>query len=84
MTSERVAAIEPNGRCLDVVNGSNLKSATPVKSTEVTMTSTDMRTVSSTAEAPMPGAVDLKFEVAVLPVPATTPPRSAHDSARTA
>jgi hypothetical protein len=27
-TSEGVAAIEPNGRCLDVVNGSNLKSAT--------------------------------------------------------
>ena len=81
MTSERVAAIEPNGRCLDVVNGSNLKSATPVESTEVTMTSTDVRTVSSTAESPMPGPVDVKFEVVVLPVSATTPPRSAHDSA---
>jgi catechol 2,3-dioxygenase-like lactoylglutathione lyase family enzyme len=32
------------------------------------MTSTDPRTVSSAAESPMPGAVDMKLEVVVLPV----------------
>jgi catechol 2,3-dioxygenase-like lactoylglutathione lyase family enzyme len=46
-----------------------LKSATPInKSPEVTMTSTDARTVSSTAESPKPGTVDMKLEVVVLPV----------------
>ena len=32
------------------------------------MTSTDVRTASSTAESPMPGTVDMKLEVVVLPV----------------
>jgi catechol 2,3-dioxygenase-like lactoylglutathione lyase family enzyme len=50
------------------MNGSNLKGAMPIKSTEVTMTSTDARTVSSTTESPLPGTVDMKLEVVVLSV----------------
>jgi catechol 2,3-dioxygenase-like lactoylglutathione lyase family enzyme len=67
-TSERVAAFEPNDRCLDGARGSKLKSTTPIESTEVIMTSTDVRTASSTAESAMPGTVDMKLEVVILPV----------------
>jgi catechol 2,3-dioxygenase-like lactoylglutathione lyase family enzyme len=67
-TSERGAAIEPNDRCLEVVIESKLKSAKPIESAEVIMTSTDVRIASSTTQSPLPGTVDMKLEVAILPV----------------